>query len=59
MNKPGQATVVFDLRRYLPGGWYLPGANIVGTDADGTLNFLLQTASPITIGSYGIEGRRC
>ncbi|MBI1227109.1 MAG: ATP-dependent helicase [Bacteroidetes bacterium] len=53
MSKP--ATVVFDLRRYLPGGWYLPGANIVGTDADGTLNFLLQTASPITIGSYGIE----
>ncbi len=49
------ATVVFDLRRYLPGGWYLPGAHIVGTDADGTLNFLLQTASPITIGSYGIE----
>ena len=34
MSKP--ATVVFDLRRYLPGGWYLPGAHIVGTDADGT-----------------------
>ncbi len=49
------ATVVFDLRRYLPGGWYLPAANIVGTDADGTLNFLLQTASPITIPGYGIE----
>jgi hypothetical protein len=55
MSKPAAATVVFDLRRYLPGGWYLPGAHIVGTDADGTLNFLLQTASPITIGSYGIE----
>ncbi len=53
MSKP--ATVVFDLRRYLPGGWYLPGAHIVGTDADGTLNFLLQTASPITIPAYGIE----
>lgn len=55
MSKPASATVVFDLRRYLPGGWYLPGAHIVGTDADGTLNFLLQTASPITIGSYSIE----
>ncbi|MCF8243848.1 MAG: DEAD/DEAH box helicase [Saprospiraceae bacterium] len=55
MPKPAATTVVFDLRRYLPGGWYLPGAHIVGTDADGTLNFLLQTASPITIGSYGIE----
>ncbi|MBK8565187.1 MAG: DEAD/DEAH box helicase [Saprospiraceae bacterium] len=53
MSKP--ATVVFDLRRYLPGGWYLPAAHIVGTDADGTLNFLLQTASPITIPGYGIE----
>ncbi len=55
MSKTPQATVVFDLRRYLPGGWYLPGAHIVGTDADGTLNFLLQTASPITIPGYGIE----
>jgi non-specific serine/threonine protein kinase len=53
MSKP--ATVAFDLRRYLPGGWYLPVANIVGTDADGTLNFLLQTATPITIPGYGIE----
>ncbi len=53
MSKP--ATVAFDLRRYLPGGWYLPAANIVGTDADGTLNFLLQTATPITIPGYGIE----
>ncbi|MCC6723575.1 MAG: DEAD/DEAH box helicase [Saprospiraceae bacterium] len=55
MSKLPAATVVFDLRRYLPGGWYLPAANIVGTDADGTLNFLLQTASPITIPGYGIE----
>jgi superfamily II DNA or RNA helicase len=55
MSKLPPATVVFDLRRYLPGGWYLPGAHIVGTDADDTLNFLLQTASPITIPSYGIE----
>jgi len=55
MSNLPPATVVFDLRRYLPGGWYLPGAHIVGTDADGTLNFLLQTASPITIPGYGIE----
>lgn len=55
MSKLPAATVVFDLRRYLSGGWYLPGAHIVGTDADGTLNFLLQTASPITIPGYGIE----
>ena len=47
--------IVFDIRRYLPGGWYLPGAFIVQEDPDGTLTYILQNATPDTIGSYGHE----
>lgn len=45
--------IVFDIRRYLPGGWYLPGAFIVQQDSDGKLTYILQNATPDTIGSYG------
>ncbi|MBI5915226.1 MAG: SNF2 helicase associated domain-containing protein [Bacteroidetes bacterium] len=55
MSDARRATVVFDIRRYLTGGWYLPGAHVVEQDKNGELTYLLQTASPITIGSYGIE----
>lgn len=55
MSKLPAATIVFDLRRYLPGGWYLPGAHIVAQDADGTLTYILQQATPITVGGHGIE----
>ncbi len=47
--------IVFDLRRYLPGGWYLPAAHVVEKDKDGILTYLLQSATPGTIGSYGLE----
>jgi superfamily II DNA or RNA helicase len=47
--------IVFDIRRYLTGGWYLPGAFIVKQDADGKLSYIVQNATPDTIGSYGYE----
>ena len=50
-----QPVIVFDIRRYLTGGWYLPGAFIVKQDADDKLTYIVQNATPDTIGSYGHE----
>ena len=59
MNQPPPETalprpaIVFDIRRYLTGGWYLPGAFIVKQDAAGMFTYIVQHATPDTIGSYG------
>ncbi len=46
--------VVFNLYPFSE-NLYLPSANIVQVDPGGHLTHLLQKASPVTIGSYGIE----
>ena len=50
---PQHTAIVFNIRRYLPGGWYLPDAWIVKTDKQERLTFVVQRATPDTIGSYG------
>jgi non-specific serine/threonine protein kinase len=45
--------IAFDIRRYLTGGWYLPSALIVQQESDGKLAYIVQYATPDTIGSYG------
>ena len=52
---PQHTAIVYNLHRYLPGGWYLPDAWIVKTDPSGKLTFVVQRATPDTIGSYGHE----
>ncbi len=52
---PEHTAIVFDIRRYLTGGWYLPGAFIVKKDKDGQLAYIVQNAMLETIGSYGHE----
>ncbi|MEO1258087.1 MAG: DEAD/DEAH box helicase [Bacteroidota bacterium] len=52
---PQHTAIVFNIHRYLPGGWYLPDAWIVKTDQSGKLTFVVQRATPDTIGSYGHE----
>ena len=52
---PKHTTIVFNIHRYLPGGWYLPDAWIVKTNKEGKLTFVVQRATPSTIGSYGHE----
>ncbi len=52
---PQHTAIVFNIIRYLPGGWYLPDAWIVKTDKVGKLTFVVQRATPDTIGSYGHE----
>ena len=52
---PKNTAIVFNIHRYLPGGWYLPDAWIVKTDQQGKLTFVVQRATPDTIGSYGHE----
>ncbi|HFA51297.1 MAG TPA: DEAD/DEAH box helicase [Bacteroidetes bacterium] len=47
--------IVFNIHRYLPGGWYLPDAWIVKTGKGGQLTFVVQRATLNTIGSYGHE----
>ncbi len=54
-SSPDKPVIVFDIRRYLTGGWYLPGAFIVKHDTDGKLTYIIQNATPDTIGSYGYE----
>ncbi|MEZ4953136.1 MAG: DEAD/DEAH box helicase [Saprospiraceae bacterium] len=52
---PQHTAIVYNIHRYLPGGWYLPDAWIVKTDQAGKLTFVVQRATPDTIGSYGHE----
>ncbi|MEO6038210.1 MAG: ATP-dependent helicase, partial [Saprospiraceae bacterium] len=46
------AQLVFNLYSF-SGAGYLPSANVIQTDRDGTLLHLLQKALPTTIGAYG------
>ena len=55
MSIPQHTVIAFNIHRYLPGGWYLPDAWIVKTDKEGRLTFVVQRATPDTIGSYGHE----
>lgn len=54
-SSPDKTVIVFDIRRFLTGGWYLPGAYIVKQDQEGKLTYIVQNATPDTIGSYGYE----
>lgn len=54
-SSPDKTAIVFDIRRFLTGGWYLPGAFIVKKDPDDKLTYIVQHATPETIGSYGFE----
>ena len=50
-----KTVIAFDIRRYLTGGWYLPTALIVQQEPDGKLAYIVQYATPDTIGSYGYQ----
>ncbi|MCB0519430.1 MAG: DEAD/DEAH box helicase [Lewinellaceae bacterium] len=54
---PDNTAIVFDIRRFIVSGvtWYLPGAFIVKKDKDGQPTYIVQNATPDTIGSYGHE----
>ncbi|MEZ4963308.1 MAG: DEAD/DEAH box helicase [Saprospiraceae bacterium] len=54
---PDNTAIVFDIRRFILAGvtWYLPGAFIVKKDKDGQPTYIVQNATPDTIGSYGHE----
>lgn len=53
--KNSNTAIVFNIRRYLPGGWYLPDAWIVKKGTNDQLTFVIQKANVDTIGSYGHE----
>ncbi len=49
----GQHTIVFDIRRYLTGGWYVPVALVAHREGSGKLGYTAQYATTATIGAYG------